>query len=79
MHKTVRLKYSEKRSIQITITVITSLCVVFCLIPLFMTIINSAKSNYEIRTSIFALPKKINFANYSKAFSEIGGNILGSS
>lgn len=78
MHKTVRLKYSEKRSIQITITVITSLCVVFCLIPLFMTIINSAKSNYEIRTSIFALPKKINFANYSKAFSEIGGNILNS-
>lgn len=78
MHKTVRLKYSEKRAIQWTIAIITSLCVIFCLIPLFMTIINSAKSNYEIRTSIFSLPKTINVANYVTAFSEIGGNILNS-
>lgn len=78
LKKTVRLKYSDKKSIQITITIITSLCVVFCLIPLFMTIINSAKSNYEIRTSIFAFPKKINFKNYSTAFDAIGGNILNS-
>lgn len=78
LKKSVRLKYSDKKSIQITITIITSLCVVFCLIPLFMTIINSAKSNYEIRTSIFAFPKKINFKNYSTAFDAIGGNILNS-
>lgn len=78
LKKTVRLRYSDKRSIQTTITIITVLCVVFCLIPLFMTIINSAKSNYEIRTSIFAFPKKINTANYATAFDAIGGNILNS-
>ena len=78
MRNTVRLRYSDEKSIQTTITIITTLCVIFCLIPLFMTIINSAKSNYEIRTSIFSLPKKINFNNYKTAFSEIGGNILNS-
>lgn len=78
LKKTVRLRYSDKRSIQTTITIITVLCVVFCLIPLFMTILNSAKSNYEIRTSIFAFPKKINTANYVTAFDAIGGNILSS-
>ena len=78
LKKTVRLRYSDKRSIQTTITIITVLCVVFCLIPLFMTILNSAKSNYEIRTSIFAFPKRINTANYVTAFDAIGGNILSS-
>lgn len=50
------LKSSDKLHIQIFITVWVSACVVFCLIPLFITVINAFKSNGEIETSIFALP-----------------------
>lgn len=73
-----RLKYTDKPAIQITITIITVCCVIFCLIPLCMTIINSMKSSYEIKTNIFAFPKKIVTANFGEAFEVVGGSILNS-
>ena len=59
------LKRSDKLSIQIFITFWITVCTIFCLIPLFITVINAFKANLEIETNIFMLPK----------FSTLGANI----
>ncbi|MBQ7831882.1 MAG: carbohydrate ABC transporter permease [Clostridia bacterium] len=50
-------KSYEKPAFQVFITIWTTFCVLFLLIPLTITIINSFKSHDEIMTSIFAWTK----------------------
>lgn len=58
------LKRSDRLSIQIFICVWITICTIFCLIPLFITIINALKSNFDIEANIFSLPK---FAGFGAA------------
>ena len=72
------LKHSDKTSIQVFIITWITLCTLFCLVPLFITIINALKDNYAIETSIFAFPK-LNMLganvklNFSLAWAGISG------
>ena len=63
--KTVALKRSDRLQTQILVVTWVTVCTLFCLIPLFITILNAFKSNIEIETSIFAFP----------AIDGIGSNI----
>ena len=73
------LKSSDKLHVQIIITVWVTVCVIFCLIPLFITFLNAFKSSSEIEYSIFAFPKWSTLGsniklNFSEAWS--GGVLL---
>lgn len=51
------LKRSDRALVQIVIVTWITVCTIFCLIPLFITIINSLKHNDQVLYDIFALPK----------------------
>lgn len=53
------LKNQDKLSVQIFIIVWVTAGVLLTLFPVFITIINSLKSDYEIRASIFTMPNVI--------------------
>ncbi len=72
------LKRSDKLPIQIFITFWITVCTIFCLIPLFITVINAFKSNLDIETNIFMLPKLSTLGanirnNFSLAWNGING------
>ena len=72
MRKTKLRKSYEKLPFQIFITIWVTFCVIFVLIPLYITIINSLKTHEEITTSIFSFTKGSGLwsnlkANYSIA------------
>ena len=56
MKKYKYLKGQDKLSIQIFITVWVTVGVLLTLFPVFITIVNSLKSDYSIRASIFTMP-----------------------
>ena len=69
-------KQSDRLSVQILSYTVISVCLIFAMIPLTITVVNSMKGNYAIIENIFALPKlKSMFsdiaANYSAATGEI--------
>lgn len=69
-----RLKSTERISLQLLAVVWVTVCTIFSLIPLFITILNSFKSNTEIITSIYAFPDIKNAGanlayNYSVAWT----------
>jgi len=76
--KSVRLKYSEKNGIQFVISIIVIFGVLFSLLPLFITIMNSVKSHVEIRLSIFSFPISFVTDNFVTAFSLLESGILNS-
>ena len=53
------LKNQDKLSVQIFIIVWVTVGVLLTLFPVFITIINSLKSDYEIRASIFTMPNVV--------------------
>ncbi len=55
--KTVALKRSDRLRTQILVVTWVTVCTLFSLIPLFITVINAFKSNFEIEQSIFSMPK----------------------
>jgi len=63
--KTVALKRSDKLQTQIVVITWVTVCTLFSLIPLFITVVNAFKSNDEIMVSIFNFPM----------FSKLGANI----
>jgi len=72
------LKRSDKLPIQLFITFWITICTIFCLIPLFITVINAFKSNLDIETNIFMLPKLSTLGaniklNFSLAWNGISG------
>ena len=56
MKKYKYLKNQDKLSVQILIIVWVSVGVLLTLFPVFITIVNSLKSDYSIRASIFTMP-----------------------
>ena len=79
MAKKAILKRSDRLHTQIFIMTWITVCVIFTLIPLFVTVINAFKSNTEIQISIFALPEaKLLLKNISHNFSIAWENIAGS-
>lgn len=69
-------RQSDKLSVQIVSYVVITICLIFAMIPLVITLLNSAKDNYSIIENIFAFPKLNTFfrdvaANYSAATGEI--------
>lgn len=72
------LRYShEKRPFQAFITVVITLCMLFSFLALFITVVNSMKTDNEVAFNIFALPSWENLFdaiahNFSSAWAEIG-------
>lgn len=69
-------RQSDRLSVQVIAYVVISVCLVFALIPLLITLLNSMKNNYAIIENIFALPKLGSMfqdiaKNYSLATEEI--------
>ena len=56
--------------LQIFIIAWVTICVLFALLPLFITVVNSLKDTFHIQKNIFALPSGELFANAGKNFSE---------
>lgn len=80
MTKSKLRKSYENRPFQIFITIWVTFCVIFVLIPLYITIINSVKNHEEITTSIFSFTDASNFwsnfkNNYSMALLGEGGRM----
>ena len=72
-----KIRYSyERKSFQIFITVVVTLCTLFSFIALFITVVNSLKTDDEVAFDIFAFPTVNNFvsamsSNYAKAWLEV--------
>ncbi len=66
-------KSINRRTYQIFIMLYVVICTIFCLLPLFITIINSIKSNDDIIISIFGLPSNMSslVENYTAAYNAI--------
>lgn len=67
-------KTINRKSFQAFIIIYIILCTLFCLLPLFITILNSIKSNDDIMLSIFSLPSNFSslVENYQMAYECIG-------
>lgn len=69
------MKVSKKaKALFIFVSVLCGIYALTLIFPLLYTFMNSFKTNGEFINSVWALPKKLNFDNYVKAFSE--NNIL---
>ena len=66
-------KSINRTSYQTMIITYVVICTLFCLLPLFITILNSIKSNDDIIISIFSLPSNLKdlVENYSAAYNAI--------
>ena len=66
-------KTIDRQTFQIFINVYIVLCTIFCLLPLFITILNSLKSNENIILSIFGftIDPKATIENYTLAYNAI--------
>lgn len=69
-------RQSDRLSVQIVSYVVITVCLIFAMIPLCITIINSVKDNYSIIENIFALPNLSTIAqdfsnNYGTACNDI--------
>lgn len=78
MYRKTRLKYTDRRGIQAALIICVLLGILFSLLPLVITLVNSLKSHYEVQTNIFSIPSVFRFENYVKAFGEIGTSMLNS-
>ncbi len=75
-HKKLLTRQSDRPSVQVVSYVVITICLIFAIIPLFITITNSMKDNYSIIENIFAFPKLNSLIqdtvhNYSLAFQQI--------
>ena len=78
MGKKVILKHSDKLHIQIVVVAWITFCTIFCLLPLFVTILNALKSSDEVSRNIFAFPQiSMIFSNVAYNFSTAWNAISG--
>lgn len=72
--KGVRLSH-ERPSFQIFIVIWVTFCLAFSFLSIWITFINSMKTDYEVAYNVFSLPSSQIFSaiatNYSKAWNEI--------
>lgn len=69
-------RQSDRLSVQITSYIVITVCLIFAMIPLAITLLNSTKDNYSIIENIFAMPELQSMfrdiaANYTSASKEI--------
>ena len=78
--RTIRLRRSEKLSVQVFITTVLAIAIGFTLVPFLLTLINSLKTSIQVQKNIFSLPLWGSFmwSNYKDAFSYVGANIWNS-
>lgn len=76
----VRLRRSERLSLQICIGAVLIVAIGVTLVPFFLTVLNSLKSNIEVQKSIFSFPAlhEMQWGNYPSAFAYVGNNIVNS-
>ncbi len=80
MKAKVKKSYYRK-DFQIFITIVVILAMIFSFIPLFITVLNSLKSNYEINANIFAFPalksmwENVSF-NFKSAWNAIKSSFI---
>ena len=70
---------SKKRAefrFQSIVTVIIVLLLLISFVPIALMIMLSFKTNAEVYSNFFALPKSLNWANYSSAVGLLGGNMF---
>lgn len=70
------LKRSDRPLVQGVIVTWITVCTIFCLVPLFITIINALKDGGSVTANIFSMPKIFSFGkdfahNFSLAWSKI--------
>ncbi len=75
MKKISKRKLREFR-FQTIIEIIMVLIMFFAFVPIFVMIIMSFKSNWEIYNNFFALPRHIEWDNYINAFSKLYGSMV---
>lgn len=68
-------KARQDMGFQIGIEIIMLILMFFAFVPIFIMIIMSFKSNWEVYNDFFALPKKISWGNYIKAFNYLYVNM----
>lgn len=72
------LKHTDKTSIQIVVVTWITFCTLFCLLPLFVTILNATKSTSEVANNVFAFPAITNvFSNIKYNFNLAWTSIQG--
>lgn len=77
--KKVRLKQADKARVQIAVNAVVLFSVLFSLLSVFITVLNSLKYQYDIYTGIFSLPTAgIAWSNFSTAFGVVSGYLLNS-
>ena len=73
-------KISKRRAreirFQTIIEIIMVLIMFFAFVPIFVMVIMSFKSNWEIYNNFFALPRHIEWDNYRNAFSKLYGSMV---
>ena len=79
MHKS--LKRSDRALVQGVVVTWITVCTVFCLVPLWITIMNAIKADNEITKNIFAFPKLFDLHtkiphNFKLAWEAISGAFL---
>ena len=70
---------SKKRAefrFQTIVTVIIILLLLICFIPIALMIMLSFKTNAEVYSNFFALPKSLNWGNYASAVGLLGRNMF---
>ncbi|MGN1053526.1 MAG: carbohydrate ABC transporter permease [Candidatus Scatosoma sp.] len=73
----VKFSY-HKTSYQVFLVIWITFCMLFSLLSLYVTLLNSFKSNYEIITDIFKMPSlKTLFANIAHNYSLAYGVVIG--
>ena len=63
---------------QIIVYVVMAVVVLLAVLPLYVSIISSLKSNADFLNSMFSLPTKLSFRNWSSSFVAILPNLLNS-
>lgn len=75
-NKKISKKLVREIRFQTIIEMIMLLIMFFSFVPVFVMLIMSFKTNWEIYNSFFALPKRIAWNNYSAAFAKLSVNMV---
>lgn len=69
-------KKKAERRVQIIVTIIIAFLILLMFVPIILMVMLSFKTNVEVYNDFFALPKSLNWGNYSSALSLLGQNMF---
>ncbi len=73
--KRLSQKERRERRFQFSIQLVVAIFLLLAFIPIFLMILMSLKTNWDIIYDFFSFPKQIAWENYSKAFSVLATNL----